>query len=110
MYAFDELHLQYVPSPIDRPYYILRTFTVIVFRQILALFKYELANLSIFEPTSQQVERTVEFIVKSLEIYPVEEDGIDQTRPVLQRLLGHRNCILIQPPARFAMIATWHSS
>ena len=62
----DELRLR--PIPDDRPHDIHRIFPVTIFHPILAEFKYDLANLPTFDPPSRHVERTVEFVVKSLEI------------------------------------------
>jgi hypothetical protein len=94
IHAFeDELRLR--PIPNDHPHDIHQIFPVTIFHPILAEFKYDLANLSTFDPPSRHVERTVEFVVKSLEIYPEEGDRIGDTRPVLERLLGNRNWICI---------------
>ena len=94
MRAFeDELRLH--PIPNDHPHDIHRIFPVTLFHPILAEFKYDLANLSTFDPHSRHVERTVEFVVKSLEIYPEEVERIEDTRPVLERLLGNKNWIRI---------------
>jgi hypothetical protein len=87
----DELRLW----PNDHPYDISRTLPVTVFHPILAEFKYDIANLSTFDPTSREIEWTLEFIMKSLEIYPVEGDRIEETTPVLQKLIGSRNPILM---------------
>jgi hypothetical protein len=94
IHAFeDELRLR--PIPNDHPHDIHRTFPVTLFHPILAEFKYDLANLSNFDPSSRDVTLTLEFVVKSLEIYPEEADRIEDTRPVLERLLGYRNRIRI---------------
>jgi hypothetical protein len=95
VYAFDD-ELRQCPIPNDHPYDMSRSLSVTVFHPILAKFKYDLANLSTVEPTSRIVELTLEFVVKSLEIYSEEEDRIKETRPVLQRLLGYRSWILIR--------------
>lgn len=89
----DELRLR--PIPNDHPHDIHRTFPVTLFHPIFAEFKHDLAHLSTFDPHSRHVERAVEFVVKSLEIYPEEGDRIADTRPVLERLLGNRNWIRI---------------
>ncbi len=92
--AFED-EMRQCPIPNDRPHDIHRIFPVTLFHPILAEFKYDLANLSAFDPPSRHVERTLEFVVKSLEIYPEENERIEDTRPVLERLLGSRNWIRI---------------
>ena len=55
---------------------------VTLFHLVLAEFKYGLATLSTFDLYSRETELTVEFVVKSLEIYLEEGD----TRPVLSKI------------------------
>ena len=94
VYAFDD-ELRQCPIPNDHPYDMSRSLSVTIFHPILAEFKYDLDNLSTVEPTSRIVELTLEFVVKLLEIYS-EEDRIEETRPVLQRLLRSQKWILIR--------------
>lgn len=56
----------YIPSPMTTLMTSIKS-SVTIFHPILAEFKYDLVKLSTFDPPSRHAERTVEFVVKSLE-------------------------------------------
>ncbi len=67
------------PIPNDRPHDVHPIFPVTLLHPIFAEFKHDITNLSAFDPESQDVQLALEFVVKSLEIYPEEGERIEAT-------------------------------